>query len=165
MHTCMPACMHKHACTHMCTHTCTHTQTRIDAHMHTRTHSEVGSFYAGHGHLNGIKPSSQVHHCFVLLMPKATCTQTFFWFIYSVYALCFGLWFQKEEFEEGLVPGQFLVCRNMRVVHSLDQLQASRQPRHVYVTSSRDTQVVVSPCWLSQCFVLWTDWLNEHISL
>ena len=93
---CVCSCMHTHVCnvciqcTHVCLHACTnthartcvhthaHTQTRIDAHMHTRTHSEVGSFYAGHGHLNGIKPNSQVHHCFVLLMPKATCTQTFF---------------------------------------------------------------------------------------
>ncbi|KAK7103418.1 RPA-related protein RADX-like [Littorina saxatilis] len=50
---------------------------------------------------------------------------------------------EKEKFEEAIDTGQFFVGRNMRVVHNLDQMQTSRQTRHVYLTSSRDTQIYV----------------------
>ncbi|XP_076464298.1 RPA-related protein RADX-like [Babylonia areolata] len=52
---------------------------------------------------------------------------------------------QKQEFEDGgLMTGAFIVCRNMRVVRGLDSVQSSREPRHVYVTSSKETQLYVS---------------------
>ncbi|KAL8576916.1 hypothetical protein ACOMHN_004362 [Nucella lapillus] len=51
---------------------------------------------------------------------------------------------QKQEFEYGLVVGAFVVCRNMRVIHGLEDARSSRQPRHVYVTSTKDTQLYIN---------------------
>ncbi|PVD25995.1 hypothetical protein C0Q70_13663 [Pomacea canaliculata] len=50
---------------------------------------------------------------------------------------------QKQLFEENLIPGMLMVCRNVRVVHGLDHLQTSHQCRFVFVTSTNDTQIYV----------------------
>ncbi|KAK7488417.1 hypothetical protein BaRGS_00020391 [Batillaria attramentaria] len=48
---------------------------------------------------------------------------------------------QQVEFEDKMVAGQVLVCRHVRVVRGLSQLQLSRQRLHVHVSSTRDTQL------------------------